>query len=1244
MASWTRNSCTWDVTYLGGCAFPSPDPSCTFTASPTTIEEGSSAVLSWTTTNSTLFFIDKIVGLFLTGSGSQTVSPTVTTTYTGTAVGAFGSNSCVATITVTAPPPPAPAPTCVLNASALSIEAGSSTTLSWDTANATSISLNQGIGSVTPVIGGSRSVSPSVTTTYTGTVTGAGGSDTCSRTITVTPPPAPTCTLTASPSIIQTGSASSLEWTTTNATSFVIDHAVGSVTPVAAGSRSVSPSTTTIYSGTATGPGGSTPCTATVTVTAVPVPSCTLTASPASILNGAASSLAWTTTNATSISLSQGIGSVTPVVGGSRSVSPSVTTTYTGTVTGANGLTNTCADTVAVTDHPAPTCTLTASPKTIVEGTASSLAWTTTNTTSFTIDRGVGSVTPLAGGSRSVTPTATTIYSGTATGPGGTVTCADTVTVTPLPPPPPPTCVLTASALSIEAGSSTTLSWDTANATSISLNQGIGSVTPVIGGSRSVSPSVTTTYTGTVTGAGGSDTCSRTITVTPPPAPTCTLTASPSIIQTGSASSLEWTTTNATSFVIDHAVGSVTPVAAGSRSVSPSTTTIYSGTATGPGGSTPCTATVTVTAVPVPSCTLTASPASILNGAASSLAWTTTNATSISLSQGIGSVTPVVGGSRSVSPSVTTTYTGTVTGANGLTNTCADTVAVTDHPAPTCTLTASPKTIVEGTASSLAWTTTNTTSFTIDRGVGSVTPLAGGSRSVTPTATTIYSGTATGPGGTVTCADTVTVSVTPPAPTCTLTATPAAIQQGATSTLSWNTSNATAFSINQGIGAVTSIVSGATSTTPTTTTTYTGTVTGASGASAVCSATVTVTTTPPAPTCTMSLSPTRYTTGGSATLSWGGTNVQSVTIDNGIGATTTIPSSTRVSPTNAQTYTYVGTFTGTNGQTVTCSTALIVDSSGGGGGCSGNCGQPPPSGGGGGSAPPPTVSLAVFPQAQSLAYLYLAQIPQTGLSLGPLGTTLYWLALIMWALAVAYLILFRAVPFTNRQFRMFGARIHTVLNSSESAPTVALAASASPAPTPQPQHTPPPASDAPRTYSTYDGFKSFAEGGSLSIDDIVKGLSRRHASAAAAKEHQNVEPIYENVEPIYENVEPVVAETPAVALVPESAAPASVRGFVAALIEGDRTAVFAGLRQEVRGGGAAEELLSATACLLDDAYRARVDGTPCAPDIARLTARLDTPTLEKLISSLSNAIDSSYSTGVTGAKLALARALAVLGA
>lgn len=289
----------------------------------------------------------------------------------------------------------------------------------------------------------------------------------------------------------------------------------------------------------------------------------------------------------------------------------------------------------------------------------------------------------------------------------------------------------------------------------------------------------------------------------------------------------------------------------------------------------------------------------------------------------------------------------------------------------------------------------------------------------------------------------------------------------------------------------------------------------------------------------------------------------------------------------------------------------------------------------------PTITLAALPHVspQPLAYLYLSQIPYTGLELGPVGTVLYWVALAGWALALSYLVLFGIVPAVNRRVRGFGARVSSALNDPGPKPAIPAA----PAPEREKKSEPRENSPAaPRAYSTYDGFKSFAHNGALSIEDIVKSLSKQNELKL------NVEPIYRNVEPIRENVEPI-ADEPAVA------APASVRGslrhadpsvtgFAAALLEGDREAVFAGLRQHIRGGGTPEQLLSAVACLVDDAYRARIDGAFCDAGIARLAARLDTPTLERIVASLTTAIDSSYSAGVTGAKLALTRALAVLGA
>lgn len=296
----------------------------------------------------------------------------------------------------------------------------------------------------------------------------------------------------------------------------------------------------------------------------------------------------------------------------------------------------------------------------------------------------------------------------------------------------------------------------------------------------------------------------------------------------------------------------------------------------------------------------------------------------------------------------------------------------------------------------------------------------------------------------------------------------------------------------------------------------------------------------------------------------------------------------------------------------------------------------------------PNVTLTALSRvaSQPLAYLYLSQIPYTGLDLGPIGTVLYWFALIVWALALAYLVLFGVAPFVNRRLREFGARVSDALSVREPLLAVATHPGASVIHEPhidimEEEIAP----EASRDYSSYEGFKSFAHNGALSIDDIVKGLSKAKRAVPPVPSAPASSAPAPRVEPIYERAEPSTSElsTPAAThgFAPHTA---SVRGFAAALVEGDRVAVFAGLRQHIRGGGSPERLISDVVCLIDDAYRARVDGTACDAEIVRLTARLDTPTLEKLVTSLTTAIDSSYSTGVTGAKLALTRALTVLGA
>ncbi len=231
-----------------------------------------------------------------------------------------------------------------------------------------------------------------------------------------------------------------------------------------------------------------------------------------------------------------------------------------------------------------------------------------------------------------------------------------------------PTAALTATPATVAPGSPATLSWTTAYASTVTIDNGIGAV--ATSGSIKVSPSATTQYTLTATSVNGTASSVATITVQANP-PTAKLTAAPATISAGSSATLTWTTTNATSVSIDNGIGTV--AASGSTTVNPTTTTTYTLTATGAaGGTITATATVTVQKM-MPTVTFTASPSTITAGQTSTLTWSTTNATTVSIDQGIGIVS--ASGTTVVSPTNTTQYTLTVTGSGG-TTTATTTVTV----------------------------------------------------------------------------------------------------------------------------------------------------------------------------------------------------------------------------------------------------------------------------------------------------------------------------------------------------------------------------------------------------------------------------------------------------------------------------------------------------------------------------------------------------------------------------------------
>src|SRR2546427_13093204 len=88
-----------------------------------------------------------------------------------------------------APAPAAARPTVTLQASSTSINKGESSTLSWNSTDATELSIAPEVGAVTAQ--GSTKVTPSDSTTYTITASGPGGSASATASVSVHAPPPP---------------------------------------------------------------------------------------------------------------------------------------------------------------------------------------------------------------------------------------------------------------------------------------------------------------------------------------------------------------------------------------------------------------------------------------------------------------------------------------------------------------------------------------------------------------------------------------------------------------------------------------------------------------------------------------------------------------------------------------------------------------------------------------------------------------------------------------------------------------------------------------------------------------------------------------------------------------------------------------------------------------------------------------------------------------------------------------------
>jgi gliding motility-associated-like protein len=507
--------------------------------------------------------------------------------------------------------------------------------------------------------------------TYTVTLTATNANGSNGTTIVITVNPAPAVTAVAAPTSICAGQSSTL--TGGGASTYVWNPGAIPGSPV-----SVTPATTTTYTVTGTSAAGCTN-TAQVTVTVDPLPMITAMANPATICVGQNSTL--TGTGGATYVWNPGSLPGSPVT-----VSPPATTTYTVTGTSAAGCTNTAQVTVTVNTCSGPIAAFTPSATSVCIGdsidfidnsTGSPTSWSWTfpgGTPASATSQNVTDVYWTAAGSYTVTLTVSNA--------SGSTSATQTITVNSA-----PNIIVSASPTTICVGQNSTLT--SAGASTYSWTPG-----PLSGNPVTVSPAATTTYTVVGTSAAGcTNSAQVTVTVQPCPTPQVDFLANDTVLCVGDCINFtDLTANNPNGWQWTFSGASV-----GSSSAQNPTNICYpaAGTfavtlvATNANGTGTLTKTGYILVNPPPVADA-GNNATICTGQSTTLV-------------GTGGVTynwwpgNLTGNTVTVTPFSTTTYTLTVTDANGCTGTDFVTITVTTCTAPVAALSVSDNTICEST-------------------------------------------------------------------------------------------------------------------------------------------------------------------------------------------------------------------------------------------------------------------------------------------------------------------------------------------------------------------------------------------------------------------------------------------------------------------------------------------------------------------------------------------------------------------
>ncbi len=490
-------------------------PSCTLIGTPKPVSYGGTLTLKWTTNNAVSASIDNGIGAVQVGSGSITIPNMKNyTVYHMTVTSSTGSTStCLFKATVD----PEPEPSCSISANPSSVNYGGNTTLVWTTNNASSASID-GIGVVSTGTGSYAISNLTQSRSFTMRVLNTSGVERiCTVTVDVDVVPEPSCSIWTDLSSIYEGERTTIRWQTNNAVRAYIS-GIGDVT-VGSGAYVTSQiyDDKTYVMTVENSAGQTKTCSAVITVNNhyTPTPSCSLRAIPSTIDEGDDVTLVWSSSNAVSAEISDGIGTV--ALAGSRTLYNVYDSEYyVMTVRNASGEIATCSTSVVVNERDL-SCNIYASPNPSTDGTTT-LHWSSSNADWAIINNGIGSVstdgsrtlTDLSNGTHVYTLTVGTSHSG-----GRTKTCSVTVNVNKtVAPSSAPSCSITASRTYLQKGEGTTLYWTSQNATSAIFADN-GNV--ATSGSRVVYPTVSGYYKLIVTNQDGQQsTCETYITVENP--------------------------------------------------------------------------------------------------------------------------------------------------------------------------------------------------------------------------------------------------------------------------------------------------------------------------------------------------------------------------------------------------------------------------------------------------------------------------------------------------------------------------------------------------------------------------------------------------------------------------------------------------------------------------------------------------------------------------------------------------------